>query len=207
MDKGIKIMHFDFVDIGTCDFETSAHIANKDEKVLLVEPLEFYLNRVPSSSNTTKANLAVGDTNGHIDVKFVPEDLINQYNLPHWIKGCSNVGEGYHNTVVRVFAENNLPLSLIETRQVETLTFLELCNRYGITSIGFLKIDTEGYEQYILPNVLEQIKNGFYIGTLKYENQASLGNKVFVDNLTTQFLNNGYEIVEINQTDTTLRKR
>ncbi len=106
-----------------------------------------------------------------------------------------------------IFAENNLPLSLIETRKVETLTFYDLCMRYNVTSIGFLKIDTEGYEQYILPNVLEQVKNGFQIGTLKYENQASLGNKVFVDYLTTQFLNNGFEIVEINQTDTTLRKR
>jgi len=207
VDKGITIMYFDFVDIGTCDFETSAHIANKDQKVLLVEPLEFYLHRVPSSDNTIKANLAVGDSQGYIDVKFVPENVIQKYNLPHWIKGCSNVGQGYHNTVARVFAENNLPLSLIETRKVETLTFYDLCMRYNVTSIGFLKIDTEGYEQYILPNVLEQVKNGFQIGTLKYENQASLGNKVFVDYLTTQFLNNGFEIVEINQTDTTLRKR
>lgn len=200
-------MHFDFVDIGTCDFETSAHIANKDQKVLLVEPLEFYLDRVPSGLNITKANLAVGDTKGHIDVKFVPERIIQEYNLPHWVKGCSNVGEGYHNTVARVFAENKLPLSLIEVRQVETVTFQDLCLRYNVTSIGFLKIDTEGYEQYILPNVLEHIKTGFHIGTLKYENQASLGNKVFVDYLTTQFINLGYEVVEINQTDTTLRKQ
>lgn len=207
MDKGITIMHFDFVDIGTCDFETSADIANSNQRVLLVEPLEFYLNRVSSSNNTTKANLAVGDTMGTIDVKFVPEEVIQKYNLPYWIKGCSNVGEGYHKTVARVFAENNLPLSLIEVRKVETVTFEDLCVRYNITSIGFLKIDTEGYEQYILPNVLEQIKNGFVIGTLKYENQASLGNKVFVDYLTTQFLNLGYEVVEINQTDTTLRKQ
>lgn len=206
MDKGIK-MNFDFVDIGTCDFETSADIATQDQKVLLVEPLEFYLDRVRSSTNTTKANLAVGNTQGYIDVKFVPENVIQKYNLPYWIKGCSNVGEGYHNTVLKVFTENNIPLSLIETRKVETVTFQELCIRYNITGIGFLKIDTEGYEQYILPNVLEQIKKGFNIGTLKYENQASLGNKVFVDYLTTQFLNLGYEVVEINQTDTTLRKQ
>jgi len=199
-------MHFDFIDIGTCDFETSAQIANVNQSVLLVEPIQFYLDRIHKGPNITKANLAVGNTKGFIDVKYVPESVIVKYNLPHWIKGCSNVGEGYHKTVHRVFVDNNIPLSLIELKQVECVTFDDLCKRYTVESINFLKIDTEGYEQYILPGVLDMIKNGFRIDNLKYENQESLGNKAFVDLLTIEFVKLGYQIIDINQTDTTLKK-
>lgn len=199
-------MYFDFVDIGTCDFETSAHTAKSHQSVLLVEPLEFYLNRVPNGPNITKANLAVGNVNGSIEVKFVPEQVISNYKLPDWLKGCSNVGNGYHNTVYRLFTENNISLNLIETRHIDVVTFEELCKRYNVTSINNLKIDTEGYEQYILPNVLDMIKKGFRIDNLKYENQESLGNKPFVDLLTKEFISQNYKVVDINQTDTTLQK-
>ena len=199
-------MHFDFVDIGTCDFETSADIANVGQSVLLVEPLQFYLDRIPNRPNITKVNLAVGNVNKFVDVKFVPEDVIQKYNLPHWLKGCSNVGDGYHQTVLKVFNQNNIPLNLIEIKQIQIVTFQELCSRCSIDSIDSLKIDTEGYEQYILPNILEMVKEGFFINTLKYENQESLGNKVFVDYMTAEFVKLNYRVVDINQVDTILKK-
>jgi FkbM family methyltransferase len=198
-------MYYDFVDIGTCDFDTSAESALPDQKVLLVKPIKFYLDRITNGNNIIKANLAVGKTKGFIKVNFVPEWVLQKFNLPWWLKGCSSVGD-YHKSVVKFFTENNIPLSLIETQQVEILTFKELCLRYNISSINNLKIDTEGHEQYILPNVLDMIRKGFHINILKYENQESLGNKVFVDYLTEELVKVGYEIIDINQTDTTLKK-
>lgn len=198
-------MHYDYVDIGTCDFETSAEVAAPDQKVLLVEPLQFYLDNIPNKDNIIKANLAVGDKKGTIEVFFVPESTIKQFNLPYWMRGCSSVGD-YHPTVLRWFNHYQIPLNLIERHHIDIVTFNDLCLLYNIDSINNLKIDTEGHEQYILPGVLEMVKNGFQIRTLRYENQEALGNKKFIDELTNEFLKFNYRIQEINSMDTIITK-
>lgn len=196
-------MHYDFVDIGTCDFDTSIEVANEHQKVLLVEPLKFYLDRLPSSINIIKSNLAVGNYNGLVEVKYVPEQVIEQYSLPTWLKGCSCIGE-YHYSMIRCFQENNIPLSLVQTYKVEIIKFQELCSRFNIESIEYLKIDTEGHEQYILPDVLDVIRQGVQIKQIKFENQEVVGNKPFLDALVEDFIKIGYIILEKNSLDTIL---
>jgi len=196
-------MKYDYVDIGTCDFDTAADVAKENEKVLLVEPVQYYLDRIPSS-NYVKVNLAVSDKPGKLPVYYVPEVTINILALPHWIRGCNSLGSR-HPTVDAVLLDRGLPLGLVNTTQVEVVTFKELCNRYQITEIGKLKIDTEGHEQFILPSVLEVVKFGMQIREIKFENQETLGDKQFLDSLVLNFVDLGYTISEVTKMDTTLK--
>lgn len=51
-------MRYNHVDIGTCDFDVADGVFSTDKKYLLVEPMEEYLNKLPSSPNIQKENSA-----------------------------------------------------------------------------------------------------------------------------------------------------
>lgn len=199
-------MHFDFVDIGTCDFDTSIDsITDSTSKILLVEPLEQYLYQLPDHPTVIKDCIAIGNLPKEDEIYYLPDSVISKYNLPWYLKGCSSIGRN-HPLLISVLKENNLDISLIQRKKVNIITFEMLCVRHNITSISNLKIDTEGHEQYILPDVLKKVKAGFEISLIKFENQGYLGNKPLLDRLLLDFLDVGYELIEQNVLDTTIQK-
>jgi FkbM family methyltransferase len=198
-------MRYDYVDIGTCDFDTAHDIAQPGERVLLVEPVQYYLDRIADRELQTKANVAVSAASGRVPVYYLPDVSIHLFDLPSWTRGCNSIGNR-HPTVDHLLQQRNLPLNLVNKTEVEVITFRELCARYQITEINKLKIDTEGHETFILPTVLEMVKEGMYIEEIKFENQEVLGNKPFLDILAQEFVKlDFYEITEVTDMDTTLR--
>jgi len=187
-------MKFNYVDIGTCDFETSAEILtnNSSIRVMLVEPLRFYLDRIPNNDLLLKANFAIGNRKDVVNVYYLEESTISQYQLPHWLKGCSTVGKP-HYLALKSLKEKNLSLDLLKRYEVQMITFISLCEIYNITGIDQLKLYTEGYEHLILPDVLRQINNGLEIKTIIYEYQAYAGNTDILDRLCLQFETAGYK--------------
>lgn len=200
-------MHYDFVDIGTCDFDTSIDNINKFNKlnILLVEPLTYYLDKLPNYPNVVKDNVGISDTSGTVKLYYLPESVIQAYNLPKYLAGCSKIGHR-HPLTDNVLDKSNLSLELVESADIDIITFDMLCQKHNIGSIGSLKIDTEGHEEYILPNVLEKIKNGFQIDRIKFENQQSLGNWKYLIQLTYEFTCHGYCVLEQTEFDITLEK-
>jgi FkbM family methyltransferase len=198
-------MKYDYVDIGSCDFDTAYDVAKSGDRVLLVEPIKYYLDRIPDRENQVKANVAISSTTGQIPVYYVPDVSIHLFDLPSWTRGCNSVGQR-HPTVDRLLEARGLNLNIVNKNIVEVISFKELCDRYDITEIGKLKIDTEGHEQYILPSVLEMIWEGMRIEEIKFENQEALGNKPFLDELTIEFVKLAkYIVAEVTDMDTTLR--
>jgi FkbM family methyltransferase len=198
-------MRYDYVDIGTCDFDTAHDIAQPGERVLLVEPVQYYLDRISNRELQTKANVAISAASGRVPIYYLPDVSIHLFDLPSWTRGCNSIGNR-HPTVDYLLQQRNLPLNLVNKAEVEVITFRELCTRYQITEINKLKIDTEGHETFILPTVLEMVKEGMYIEEIKFENQEVLGNKPFLDILAQEFVKLGfYEITEVTDMDTTLR--
>ena len=198
-------MRYDYVDIGTCDFDTAHDVAQPGERVLLVEPVQYYLDRISDRTGQTKANLAISASSGRVPVYYVPDVSIHLFDLPSWARGCNSIGTR-HPTIDNLLVNRNLPLNLVNKVEVEVITFRELCTRYQITEINKLKIDTEGHETFIMPTVLEMVKEGMYIEEIKFENQESLGNKPFLDILAQEFVKLGfYEITEVTSMDTTLK--
>ena len=187
-------MRFDFVDIGTCDFNTSAGEVLKDDraKVLLIEPLKFYLDRLPVHDNILKSNVAIGNQRGVASVFYLEEKTIVEYNLPDWLKGCSTLGRP-HWLAIDNLNQKGLSHDLIKQQQINIVTFKDLCEVFDIQSIGKLTIDTEGHDHLILPDVYEKVISGFDIKTIIFEYQPYMGNTDQLDELSLKFEAVGYK--------------
>lgn len=187
-------MRFDFVDIGTCDFNTSADEVLKDEKakVLLIEPLRFYLDRLRVHDNILKSNVAIGDRRDRVSVFYLEETTIVEHDLPDWLKGCSTIGRP-HWLAVSNLEQKGLPLDLIKQYEINMVTFEDLCTVYDIQSIGKLTIDTEGHDHLILPDVYKKVAGGFDIKTIIFEYQPYMENTKQLDELSVKFEELGYK--------------
>jgi FkbM family methyltransferase len=143
-------MRYDYIDIGTSDFETSLEQLKEGETLILVEPLIHYLNKFPNKENIFKCPFALSDTDGILKMYFVSEEKIRQLGLPAWVRGCNSLGE-MHPTLV-----NQLNLqSVMDCVNVPVLSVSNFFNLYQITEIGQLKIDTEGHDATILREVYQ----------------------------------------------------
>ena len=200
-------MHYDFVDIGTSDFDTSIDKLDQSNllNILLVEPLTHYLEALPNYPNVIKDNVGISNKHSNVKIFYLPEEVIRLHQLSWWLRGCSSI-ETKHPAVVTELNRKNLSLDLIKVKNIDVITFDMLCKKHSIDSIGYLKIDTEGHEQYILPDVFEKVKNGFVINNIKFENQEYLGNKKFLDYLRDQFIQIGYELVAQTDADIIIKK-
>jgi FkbM family methyltransferase len=199
-------MHFNYVDIGTCDFETSLNFANDSNNViLLVEPLTYYLDRLPNIHNVIKDNVAISNKSGTAKIYYLPDEIISIHNLPTWLRGCSSVGVK-HKSAEQELSKRNLSSDLIQHKDIDIITFSELCSKHNIESIDNLKIDTEGHEQYILPDVLAKVKQGFLIKHIKFENQQYLGNQILLNIIRDEFVKLNYKLVEQTDCDVLLER-
>ena len=199
-------MHFDFVDIGTCDFDTSLNFLTegKNYQILLVEPLEYYLDKLPNHPNVIKDNVAISDKEETSEVFYLPEETIIEYKFRFWTRGCSTIGER-HPTIEHMLNELKLPLDLIKTKPVQVITFDSLCKKHNIESIGSLKIDTEGHEKFILPGVLQKIKEGLPITKIKFEHPY-ITDRLLLAEFVIEFEKLNYFFAEKTKMDYTFTK-
>ncbi len=143
-------MRYDYIDIGTSDFETSLEQLKENENLILVEPLIHYLNKFPNRENIFKCPFALSNKDGIMKMYYVSEEKISQLGLPVWVRGCNSLGE-MHPTLV-----NQLNLqSIMDCVNVPVLSVTNFFNLYEITEIGQLKIDTEGHDATILREVYQ----------------------------------------------------
>jgi FkbM family methyltransferase len=185
-------MHYNYVDIGTSNFDTSAKFAITDPsiKVLLVEPLDFYLNSFKGNDNIKLCNCAISNTEGTSIIHYLPEEFINEY-MPdkRWLKGCNRL-DNEHPLVIKELQEKGIDLKTIQKLEIKKITFNMLCDLYNIVSIGKLTIDTEGHEHFILPSIIQKIKNGMKIKSLFVEfhpDKNYLSNHPQMEELFKQF--------------------
>lgn len=164
---------FDFVEIGTADFETLAQ-QYPDAKGISVEPIKVYLDRLPTRPNLTKINCALVTEESYeispeISVYYINENAIKDHNLGDWMKGCNSVGKPhdfhtgyYHDAGVwhdapdrSVLKTRNLLLEgIVTTALVPTVTWKMLMIVHDIGHINLLKTDTEGMDAVLLKDIL-----------------------------------------------------
>lgn len=152
-------MKYDNVDIGTSDFDVADNLFSSTKKYLLVEPLEEYLNKIPSGKNIWKENSACSDKDGTIQIFYIPEEEINKNNLPYWVKGCNKIAEP-HKILVDYLNNFNIDLSIIKSKIINMISFNNLIIKYNIEHINNLKIDTEGHDHIIFKEVSKSILQG-----------------------------------------------
>jgi len=197
--------NLDFLEIGTSDFNTCIQTCSDDAFGISVEPLKYYLDRLPNKRNVIKVNAAISkdDETGSIDVYYIPSDVINANNLQEWFRGCNSVG-GYHPLHIK----HNVT-HLVKTEKVDLISISHLLTKHNVVGIKLLKIDTEGYDCYILQSLIKYLKNKpteYYPDSILFESNENT-NKSFVQSTVQAFQQLNYDVVYSTESDTLLRKR
>lgn len=149
------MVHYDFIEIGTSDFDTLIENANDDVVGLSFEIINFYLDKLPNKKNILKINKGVSNINDKVDVYYIHPDIIKKYNLPNWIKGCNTINK-YHDGILMELEKHKLdPQTLYSKTSVDIISFDTLINTYNVTSISYLKVDTEGHDCVILNSLFD----------------------------------------------------
>lgn len=142
-------MKYDFIEIGSSNYDTCLEDATEEQKGLTVEPMIEYLDKLPNKPNVTKVNVAIGETEGELDIYYFSSETIQKYNLGHWFYGCNMIGKPHplHHLEIQ---QKGLPSNIIDCRKVPIITIEQLFQRYDVTAIDYIKIDTEGYDTKIM---------------------------------------------------------
>lgn len=135
-------MKLEIVEIGTSDFRTQAGIVDG----LFVEPVPTYFDNLPPCR---KENVAVSNVEGSASVYYIPPDVIEREKLPYWVKGCNSINS-MHPTLEKYGWKD-----LVVEETVDVVRIKSLLDKYEVTEITTLKIDTEGHDTVILNDFLD----------------------------------------------------
>ena len=124
----------------------------KVEKIYAFEPNETLINNIDKSKyqNTEFIKKALGEKKQ--SKKFLKSNF-SAVNSLHKINSESNYSK-FKQKVINFFFTKNLP----QEHNIDVITFDDFCKKYKIKSIDLLKIDTEGYEYYILKGAIKNLK-------------------------------------------------
>ena len=122
-----------FLEIGSCDFDTLNHLSDSGWSGVIVEPTS-YINNIPKKENIQYVNSAISDYNGVGTMYSAREDVVERDSA---FKGMT--------TLIP-----NSNWALTNEIEVDVITFERLFEITSLERIDYLKIDTEGYDAYIL---------------------------------------------------------
>jgi hypothetical protein len=86
-------VHYDYVEVGTSDFDTLLQSSPENYTGLSVDAVPVYLSRLPNRTNHHKWNAGLAYRSGMDRVYYIHPDDIAAHKLPDYLKGCSAVGE------------------------------------------------------------------------------------------------------------------
>ena len=194
---------YDFIEIGTSDFDTLIESANDSTVGLSIEPIRYYLERLPFKKGVKKLCAALSSSDGEIEVYYIPDETIQKNNLKWWLRGSNCVGHPHP------FAVEELGLeyynSIVKIEKVPTISWETLISNENIGSIDFLKIDTEGYDHVILKEYFELCKSNpsLLAKKIKFERHPKVSNIPEIDKIISEVV--GYN-VKYDGTDVILEK-
>jgi len=189
-------MNLDFLEIGTCNFNTLIETASNETVGISVEPLAHYLDQLPSPKNVIKVNCAISfnDSESDIEIYFIPESIIKENNLSSDLKGCNSIGH-YH----LKHKELNLE-EYVCIEKIRQLPISKLLENYNVKTIKHLKIDTEGGDTFILKNLYKYLKtkdSSYYPNKITFESNR-LTDPKNVDKVIAIYQSIGYKKIKRN---------
>ena len=183
-------MKYDFIEIGTSNFDTLIEAADDTTVGLSIEPIGYYLDQLPDRANVKKLDIAVSRNNIYefMSVYYVPERTIRARGLPDWLRGCNSVGD-YHPKHIELAARD-----LVQIMEVEVMPIGEIFICYDVTELDYLKIDTEGSDCEIMQHLAEFLKTEpvtRYPKKILFESNE-LANQDQVEHVKAKFITLGY---------------
>ena len=145
-------INYDFIEIGTSNFDTEIQKANDNTIGLVVEPLKVYLDDLPNKKNCKKINKAISNKRDKSIIYYIKPEDINKYKLDWWLKGCNSINKPHPTVVDRLKRINRM--DLLNKKLIDVITFEDLVKENNVNKIKLLKIDTEGHDTVILDNII-----------------------------------------------------
>lgn len=195
-------MELDFIEIGTANFDTLIEKSNDTTKGISIEPIKHYLDQLPNKLNVKKINCAISptNTNGEIEIFYIPEDIIDKNKLIPWLKGCNSINN-YHPQHIK----QNV-VKYVTKERVKEIPIKTILLENNVQSINVLKVDTEGCDADILINLYDiiSVNKNLCPNTIIFETKHSEKEKI--NKVIDLYRLLKYEIIDANKTNTTLRK-
>jgi hypothetical protein len=151
-------LNCDFIEIGTSDFDTCIQNADDDTIGISIEPIKYYLDKLPNKKNCKKICCAVSDDVGFCNVFFIQENKISELGLQQWARGCNSIND-YHPTIAKIIKEKNLDFDYVfDENIIEKKPLMNIIDELNVKFIYYLKIDTEGHDVAILNKFIDDLK-------------------------------------------------
>jgi hypothetical protein len=189
--ENMKLIDYDFIEIGTSNFDTLIEHADDNTKGISVDAVNYYIDKLPNKLNCKKINVGISNVNSILNVYYIPEKTIVENNLPNWFKGCNSINN-YHPLHIK---HNVSHLCKIE--EVKVITTYELFYQNNVRNVKYLKIDTEGHDCIILKSLLFYIQflpKNFYPNKILFKTNEH-SNKKDVDEIINLYCSIGYKLL------------
>lgn len=146
-------MKYDFIEIGTCDFETLCQTCEDWQKGISIDVVKRFLDNLPDRPNVQKINAAISDEPGESILYTISEETVKKYELPAWVRGCSKL-DGPNEPVVKELRARNIE-HLYEKVPVKKITIAEILEKNLVNEIGVFKTDLEGHDIKVINSLLD----------------------------------------------------
>jgi hypothetical protein len=146
--------HYNFIEIGTSDFDTLIQTCDDTSIGLSIDALNCYLDLLPEKKHVKKIHAGISDNDGYMDIYFIPPELIQSHGLISWVRGCNSIGKP-HPTVLKCLKMYGFPETLIQKETVPVKSIPTLFQENNVHSIDYLKIDTEGHDCIIMNSYID----------------------------------------------------
>ena len=188
--ENLKIIDYDFIEIGTSNFDTLIQEASDNTKGISVDAVKHYIDALPDKANCKKLNVGISNTRSIVNVYYIPEDIVDTYNLEYWFKGCNCIND-YHPLHVK----HNLT-HLCKIDKVQVITPCDLFYQNCVRNVKYLKLDTEGHDTVILKSLFSYIQflpTSFYPNKILFETNEHTTPKD-VDEILDLYYTIGYKL-------------
>jgi hypothetical protein len=187
-------MFLDFVEIGTSDFNTLIERADDTTIGLSIDPIQLYLDRLPSPRNCIKLAAAISDRDGETVAYYVSPEHIAAHGLPAWLRGCNAIGAP-HPTVTALLGQHGLaPEQVVIAQPIPCLRLQTVLENLGASGMYLLKTDTEGHDTVILNDFFDHADRALWPHELLFETNL-LSDQGAVHALIARLITTGYDIV------------
>jgi FkbM family methyltransferase len=183
-------MKYDFIEIGTADFDTE--IQNHNGRIgLSVDIIQEYLDNLPNIENVKKICCGISDTSGEV-VSYKPQFPTN---FPNWLRGCVSIINPHKHVIEYCTREGIDYNNYIIKRNVPIISVSDFVKQYDIEEVEYLKIDTEGHDCVILNAWLDvcATNSHLYPKRILYESK-DLTNINDIMNMRTRLISLNYRL-------------
>jgi len=165
------MIDYDFIEIGTSDFDTCIQSCQPEERGLSIEPLKVYLDKLPDKPNVTKINCAISlDGTAYKDkIYWIHPDDLGKNGLPLYLKGCNKIGEPHLQHLTDRVKNTN---AVVRATEINMVPISSIFSDYNVGRVKLLKLDTEGADCAILKSmisVLETREKEYYPDEIFFE--------------------------------------